>query len=243
MLGAIQVPQQADLRAVGDHLAVDVHHQGGHGLVGVVLALRPEGLEEGVVVEGGHAVAPETEGPLEEGEGLVGGGGEGLGPPARVEHDGVVGGEGADGERRVAEEGAGALAEDVAAHVRDPPCDGGHRRDRRLHRQRLRLQGAVGIRAQRPGAVGRLPPVLVVGEPDESRPQVHRPVEVQLVAQCLAPCHAPTVSRPADVDLDRGADGGPPRTGRSVGWSTHPQSDQFPGDPPESPPAHVRARR
>jgi len=38
---------------VGDHLAVDVHHQRGHRLVGMVLALRPEGLEERVVVQRG----------------------------------------------------------------------------------------------------------------------------------------------------------------------------------------------
>ena len=93
LLGAIQIAQQADLRSVGDHLAVDVHHQRGHRLVGMVLTLRPEGLEEGVVVQRGDPVSPKDVGPLEKRHGAVGGVRERLRPPACVEHDGVVGGE------------------------------------------------------------------------------------------------------------------------------------------------------
>ncbi len=50
-LCAVQVAQQADLGPVRHHLAVDVQHQRGHGVVGVGAAARPKCPQQCLVVE------------------------------------------------------------------------------------------------------------------------------------------------------------------------------------------------
>jgi hypothetical protein len=180
-LRAVQVAKQADLRAVGHRLAVQVYGQGGHGVIGERPSLGAERAEEGVVVEGRDAVAPEGVALLEECEAAVRGQGEWLGPVALIEHIRVVGG------IRTAEERPRPFAEHVLADVCHPPRDSGDRRDRRLGNHGLDADQTVVALAERPRAGDGLPQVLVIGQALQARLEVEAPVEVELIQQEVAP--------------------------------------------------------
>src|SRR5580658_4712776 len=181
LLAQVQVTQQRDLRAVVDHLAVNVQDKRRHRVLGERALGRAAGLAEPGDAETAHAGYPRRVLLVELVECFFRGSWVLEAVPVR----------GRSAEMRAAPRG-----EHAHDDVREPPGD---RRDRLwLGRWIAVLQDelasakrfghrAVRAGADAPAARHRLPEVLLVGQPVQPRAELMLPVPLELADQLLIP--------------------------------------------------------